>query len=194
MSQYPNWFAMGARWYFERHLGVFKDRKASFLQIGAYTGDASLWMLENILTHEHSRLTDVDTWQGSDEDIHKTFDWQSVEEVYNDKLHEYVQNDKLIKFKGTSDHFFTASGFLHREYDFVYVDGDHTALGVLKDGIHALETVAPGGIVAFDDYVWKSGKGPTYDPATAIDALIVAFADKFEVIDKGAQVWLRNVQ
>jgi predicted O-methyltransferase YrrM len=81
---------------------------------------------------------------------------------------------------------------LHREYDFVYVDGDHTSLGVLKDGINAMQVVAPGGVVAFDDYTWRSGRGPTFDPGPAIDALIVAFADKFEVIDKGVQVWLRR--
>lgn len=189
---YPNWFQMGARSYFQRHLPIFRDKKATFLQIGAYTGDASVWMLENVLTHDHSRLTDVDTWQGSDEAIHKTFDWKSVEETYDDKIHSYAQADKLIKFKGTSDDFFTASGFLHREYDFVYVDGDHSALGVLKDGINAMQVVAPGGLVAFDDYTWRSGKGSTFDPGPAIDALIVAFADKFEVIDKGIQVWLRK--
>jgi hypothetical protein len=189
---YPNWFEMGAEWYFRKHLPFFVNKKASFLQIGAYTGDASLWMLENILTHDHSKLTDVDTWQGSDEAIHKSFDWKSVEQTYDDKTHEYSQADKLIKFKGTSDDFFTASGFLHREYDFVYVDGDHTSLGVLKDGINAMQVVAPGGVVAFDDYTWRSGRGPTFDPGPAIDALIVAFADKFEVIDKGVQVWLRR--
>ena len=192
MSNYPNWFAMGAQWYFEKHLPAFEDKKVSFLQIGAYTGDASKWMLENVLTHEQSTLTDVDTWEGSDEAIHKSFDWSSVEDTYNDKVGLYISNEKLIKFKGTSNDFFYASGFLHRKYDFIYVDGDHTAAGVLQDGINALECSADGGIVAFDDYTWRSGKGPTFDPAPAIDALMIAYADRFEVIDKGTQVWLRR--
>lgn len=194
MSQYPNWFEMGAQKYFDKYLRRFIGTKASFLQIGAYTGDASAWMLEHILDHPLSNLTDVDTWQGSEEAVHKSFDWQDVEEVYDSKTHSYAAADKLLKYKGTSDDFFSASGFLNRKYDFIYVDGDHTALGVLKDGLNALQVVAPGGLVAFDDYTWRSGKGPTHDPYPAVDALIVAFGDKFELIDKGLQVWLRNVE
>lgn len=194
MTQYPNWFSVGAQWYFQKHLPQLADKKINALQIGAYTGDATVWMFENFLTHPHSALTDVDTWKGSEEAIHKSFDWQDVEEVYNGKTSQYAQEGKLIKFRGTSDDFFSASNFLHRQYDFIYVDGDHTAKAVLRDGMNALEVSAPGGIVAFDDYTWRSGKGPTYDPYPAIDALIVAYADEFEVIDKGGQVWLRNVK
>lgn len=194
MADYPNWFAISAKWYFEKHLPGLASKKINALQIGAYTGDATLWMFENFLLNENSVLTDVDTWKGSEEAVHDTFDWDDVERVYDNKTHQYSQAEKLIKFRGTSDDFFSASGFLNRKYDFIYVDGDHTARAVLKDGMNALEVCAPGGIVAFDDYTWRSGKGATYDPYPAIDALIVAYADKFEVMDKGAQVWLRNVQ
>lgn len=194
MAEYPNWFAVSAQWYFEKNLKPLAGNKMSALQIGAYTGDASLWLFENVLTHGHSTLTDVDTWKGSEEAIHETFDWADVEAVYDDKIHAYSQSGTLIKFRGTSDDFFSASAFLNRKYDFIYVDGDHTAKAVLRDGINALDVCSPGGIVAFDDYTWRSGKGPTYDPYVAIDALMVAYADKFEVIDKGAQVWLRNVE
>ena len=194
MGEYPNWFAMSGRFNFIKHLEEFKDKKANFLQIGAFTGDASLWMLENALLHEHSTLTDVDTWRGSDELPHHGFDWEDVEDTYNTKLDIYFKLDKLIKFRGTSDDFFAASGFLNRKYDFIYVDGDHTAKSVLKDGINALECVAPGGIVAFDDYTWQSGKGSTFDPRPAIDALIVAYGDTFKVIESNTQLWMRNVK
>lgn len=194
MAEYPNWFAMGAQWYFQKNLPQLSGQQISALQIGAYTGDATVWMFENFLLHPNSILTDVDTWRGSAEAIHNSFDWDDVEATYDDKTHHYSSAGKLIKFRGTSDDFFSASSFLNRKYDFIYVDGDHTARGVLKDGINALESCAKGGIVAFDDYTWKSGRGSTYDPGPAIDALIVSYADKFEVIDKGTQVWMRNVE
>ena len=193
---YPNWFvAGGAQWYFEKHLLELKDRKSSFLQIGAYTGDASTWLFENVLTHEESNLTDVDTWQGSDEADHKNLDWDSVEQVYDSRTNHYIQSGKLVKFKGTSDSFFESSDYKQQKYDFIYIDGDHAALSVLKDGIHALDFLAPGGLLAFDDYLWRSGRGQTYDPSTAIDAIIVALGDRYTLIDKGVQVWLKsNVQ
>jgi len=194
MTNYPNWFAVSGEWYFKKHLSPVEDRRLNALQIGAYTGDATVWLMENYLLHPSSTLTDVDTWKGSDEEVHKSFDWEDVETVYSNKTQKYAAEGKLIKFRGDSDSFFSASGFLSRKYDFIYVDGDHTARAVLKDGMNALEVCAPGGIVAFDDYMWRSGRGATYDPYPAIDALMVAYADKFEVIEKGAQVWMRNVQ
>lgn len=194
MTQYPNWFAISGQYYFQKNLIPLAGQKVNALQIGAYTGDASVWMFENFLTHPNSTLTDVDTWKGSEEHIHQTFDWKDVEATYDDKTHFYASQEKLIKFKGTSDDFFAASGFLQREYDFIYVDGDHTAKSVLKDGINALEVCSLGGIVAFDDYMWKSGKGDTNDPGPAIDALCVAYADNFELIEKGQQVWMKRIK
>jgi predicted O-methyltransferase YrrM len=40
-------------------------------------------------------------------------------------------------------------------YDFIYVDGDHTAYGVIKDAIASYECLNVGGIIAFDDYQWS---------------------------------------
>jgi hypothetical protein len=73
MTNYPNWFAVSGEWYFKRHLSPVEDRRLNALQIGAYTGDATVWLLENYLLHPSSTLTDVDTWKGSDEEVHKSF-------------------------------------------------------------------------------------------------------------------------
>ena len=190
MNEYPNWFHQaGADRNFARFLSEFVGKPVSVLQIGAFTGDASLWMMQNVLTHEDARLTDVDTWEGSDEVAHKPLDWQSVEQVYTEKMHEVIAAGKLIKNKGTSDEFFAKS---EAKFDFIYVDGDHTAAAVLKDGVNAVGALAPGGILAFDDYMWRSKKGPTYDPYPSIDAVMNAFKPDFEVLEIGLQVWLKH--
>ena len=98
MTDYPNWFAISAKWYFEKHLPGLASKKINALQIGAYTGDATLWMFENFLLNENSVLTDVDTLKGSEEAVHDTFDWDDVERVYDNKTHQYSQAEKLIKF------------------------------------------------------------------------------------------------
>lgn len=190
MNQYPNWFLQGgAEHNFSKHLLSLKGQPIKALQIGAYTGDATVWLLENVLTSPESSLTDVDTWQGSDEPDHANLDWQSVEQVYDSKTAQYVSNNKLVKVKSTSDEFFETNKIF---YDFIYVDGDHTAASVLKDGINAIKFLAPGGIVAFDDYMWRSGKGPTYDPYPSIEAIVTAFIDKFDLIESGLQIWLKS--
>ena len=190
MSQYPNWFlAGGGQALFTKHLTTHKDKPINALQIGAYTGDATVWLFENVLTNRDSSLTDVDTWEGSDEPEHDLLNWASVEQTYDSKTLKYVEDKRLIKIKSTSDDFFVSNT---NAYDFIYVDGDHTAASVLKDGINAIRSLSPGGIIAFDDYMWRSGKGPTYDPYPSIDAILNAFANDFDIIDLGLQVWLRH--
>ena len=64
--EYPNWFAQSAQYNFDVLLQRFiGEDNLHFLQLGAYTGDASVWMAENILTGSNCMLMDVDTWEGS---------------------------------------------------------------------------------------------------------------------------------
>lgn len=188
MTNYPNWFLQGgAQGNFEKYLLTFSGKKISALQIGAYTGDATEWLMLNVLTSPESSLVDVDTWEGSDERAHKEMNWNSVESVYDSRIEVY--GARVCKNKTTSDEFFETNNAL---YDFIYIDGDHTAAAVLKDGVNAVKFIAPGGIIAFDDYLWRSGKGAAYDPYPAINAIMLCFSDKFDVIEAGLQVWLKN--
>ena len=82
--EYPNWFNHTAKDNFEKFLiPLAGQENLKFLQLGVYTGDASIWMLENI---SNIQLTDVDTWQGSDEDAHKSMDFDDVYKTYTDKI------------------------------------------------------------------------------------------------------------
>src|SRR4051812_16718910 len=90
MSEDPNWVAAYADGFFERHLTSLAGKPGlRFLQIGAFTGDASVWLLENILTDPSAFLVDVDTWSGSDEPEHEPFDWADVESTYDARMAPY---------------------------------------------------------------------------------------------------------
>jgi len=89
----------------------------------------------------------------------------------------------------TSDEFF-ATRALEDLYDFIYIDGDHEAVPVLKDGMNAVEALKVGGILAFDDYQWDAGKGPAYRPRPAVDAIMLCYSNHFKVLEIGLQVWL----
>jgi hypothetical protein len=138
-------------------------------------------------------LIDVDTWEGSDEPEHKTFNWESVESVYLTKHQDKIDSGKLKTFKGTTDNFFE-SGLGDQLFDFIYVDADHEAASVLKDGLNSIYRLKVGGIIAFDDYVWSARKGAWADPKPAIDAILVCYSHKFKVIDIGLQVWLQKIE
>src|SRR5258708_2163495 len=118
-----NWFRMtNTDKTFDKHLLPLKGTPNLLaLQLGAFCGDASRWLLENVLTHESSRLHDVDHWLGS-LDIHD-INFAEVEACYDEQFAPY--RNRVGKFKQTSTDFFTQ---LPPEpiYDFIYIDGDHT--------------------------------------------------------------------
>jgi len=205
VTQYPNWFGCYADRFFAHHLTVLAGRPClRFLQIGAFTGDATLWLFDHILTGDGSTLVDVDTWEGSDEPEHEAMDFGDVERVYDERTSGLVESGRLRKFKGSSSSFFRSRSALERLFglfDFTYIDGDHTAVGVLSDAVHAYPLLKVGGLLAFDDYLWKSGKGRLNDPSPAIDAFADLYGDRLERLDgpviPGAsplQVWFRKTR
>lgn len=188
MSNFPSWFyTSDAHKNFINNTKIFAEKESSILQIGAYTGEASLWIAENLLMHPNSTLTDVDTWEGSKEEVHKNFVWSEVEKEYNLKVSKYLNNKKINKFKGTSDDFFKSNIKL---YDLIYIDGDHRSLPVLKDAIAAFSFLNVGGIIAFDDYLWKEEPKSILTPKPAIDSFLNIFKDYITIIHHGYQIWV----
>jgi hypothetical protein len=190
---YPNWFeSTDAMKNFEKNLLPLADREIKCLQIGAYTGDATKWMVENILKQPHSFLVDVDTWEGSDEAVHHNMDWKDVYKTYTDKNATAIFNQQVVVMQMTSDRYFAGIGE-EQIFDFIYVDGDHTAFAVLRDGSNAYDKLKVGGILAFDDYIWSASKGDFYDPRYAIDALCHLLIGRVEKIEDNSQLWLKKI-
>jgi predicted O-methyltransferase YrrM len=192
MDNYVNWFVNDGQTNFQKYLPTLAASKSiRCLQIGAYTGDASLWLYNNILKYSDSILVDVDTWEGSEEPVHYEMNWHTVESLYDIKTAEGKADRKIIKYKGTSDNFFKNN---REMYDFIYIDGDHTAYGVLKDAVAAYECLNVGGIIAFDDYQWSAGLGDIKEPKMAIDAFNAVYGDKIEEMFQGYQRWFKKVR
>ncbi len=185
---YPNWFNISAVKYFDLILPRRFAGKPliDFLQIGAYTGDASEWMLDNILTDPTSWLTDVDTWSGSEEDAHKQFDWNALESFYDERMSNYLN---LCKIKSTSEHFLTNAETSH--YDFIYIDGDHTSTGVYLDASLSWNKLKPYGIMAFDDYQWRHDSGEEHlCPKLGIDRFLSEHKGQYHLLIMDEQVWI----
>ena len=186
---YPNWFEQSyARENFEKFAP--RGDRLKCLQVGAYTGDATKWIVENMLGHE-SVLIDVDTWEGSDEPIHKNMDWNDVYETYKQKNKEALVNAKVLPRQSTSDFFFAVN---KDTFDFIYIDGDHTAFGVVRDITNAYQVLNVGGILALDDYTWSLNQGDFYDPKPAIDWFINVMDDRLETLVINGQAWFKKIK
>lgn len=188
---YPNWFkSNGAQDNFAFFLEGMRGHPIQALQIGAYMGHATEWLLENVLTHPNATLTDVDTWGGSDEDVHEDLDWNYVENYYDSKTDNYQESGRLIKCKMTSEEFFDKND---KTFDFIYVDGAHTALDVFNDGISAFDCLSEGGVLAFDDYTWDGGRGDFLNPRDGIDGVYLTHKGRLNILYAGTQVWFQKL-
>jgi predicted O-methyltransferase YrrM len=183
---YPNWFD-SQKYNFENHLTQFKgEPNLKFLQVGTYTGDASDWLLSSILTDPTSTLTDVDTWQGSDEREHKAMDFNKIYTLYLQRMDKY---ENLMSIKGDSSYVLPS---LRKRYDFIYIDGDHTEKAVYRDATNAWALLKSGGILAFDDYLWGQDVHPELRPGPGIDKFLEEKQGEYELLSQDYQVWIRR--
>jgi hypothetical protein len=157
------------------------------LQIGVYTGDASEWLLQNVLTDPTSYLLDVDTWEGSDESEHSKIDFEKVYEFYKKRMEPYPN---VRSARNNSDNFFRSNA--KPIFDFIYIDGDHTSHQVTKDADGGWKALKPGGIMAFDDYMWGQDMAPELTPKPAIDRFLAKYWGEYQMLTRGYQVWIRK--
>jgi predicted O-methyltransferase YrrM len=191
VAEFPDWFSAYAKPNFEKYLiplaGV---DNLHFLQLGVYTGDATIWMVENVLTGNKSRLSDVDTWKGSDEEAHEFISFNSVLDYYAHRTdHLPLVNSYIM----TTTDYLINSSLRGREYDFIYIDADHTAVGVLMDAELSWPLLKPGGLLAFDDYQWGAHLPASKSPKLGIDLFLERHAGEYEILEQGLQVWLRKL-
>ena len=161
-----------------------------------FTGDASLWLLENILTAQTSTLDDVDTWRGAaNEPIQEEMDFEDVYNTYLDKTSEYK---KTIRVRRT-----TTTGYLLAQYgcdrplgehfDFIYVDAHHTSASAFLDCELSWSLLKSGGLLAIDDYEWLHPDGvEIHAPKLGIHMFLDRHAGEFDTLIVNSQYWLRK--
>lgn len=190
-SEYPNWFAP-VQHNFETYLTPLQGQPVQCLQIGAFVGHASEWLWNNLLKYnDEAFLVDVDTWEGSDEPEHLLFDWEHVELTYRSRTQP--AGPAIWHRKMTSDEWYAEYGGMY-EWDFVYIDGDHRAINVLTDGLNAFQDLTIGGILAFDDYLWRPELDQFLRPKNGVDAFLTLTDGYSTVLTRGYQVWIQKTK
>ncbi len=188
MTDLPNWFEMTARRNFDtylKHLRGYPGLKV--LQIGAFAGHASEWLLENVLTGVGSELVDVDTWAGSPEEAHEQLDWNEVYQAYLDRIEPY--SARVHVCKTTSDEWFADND---DQFDVIYVDGNHTRDQVLRDAVNAHRSLRIGGILIFDDYTWGHPAMEGGRPHEAINEFFATHGNWYDLLARNSQFVLRR--
>jgi len=157
----------------------------TYLEIGVFEGRSVMWMLENILTDPSSKVTAIDVFMG---DYEQTFDANVAASGVA---------ERITKIKGPSQKELRAMSGV--EFDFIYIDGSHTADDVLADAVMSWDLLKVGGILIFDDYEWKGRpKGGVLPmelrPRVAVDMFVTAHRGELELVHRDYQVIVRKVE
>ena len=148
------------------------------IEIGVFEGRSTLWFLDNVLQHESSSLTCIEP---------------NCEESFFINTSGYLHKIQLLQKRSAialKDSSLTLSSF-----NFIYVDGDHSAPSVLEDAILSFPLLARRGILIFDDYNWRSSTPEISQsmPKLAIDAFLDVYKGQYDLLYRGYQVAIRRL-
>jgi predicted O-methyltransferase YrrM len=172
-----DWFSSNIPNLTRLFAGFKGDSPPEILEIGAFEGRSAVWFLDNV---PDCKVTTIDTWKGGkDHDPENPeINWKTVEENFKHNIKEFSNRVKYYPFDS-----YTALSLLnatHKKiFDFVYVDGSHTAADVNLDLILSFRLLKTGGLIYCDDYLWGFNEFPIYDcPKLGIDSFVNVYADK----------------
>ena len=171
------------------YLNNFKNKpNLNFLEIGSFQGRSTVWLLENILTDENSSITCIDTFEGSIE--HHIYSKNELINLFDIFVHNVSTfKNKINIIRGKSQEVLK---LLNESYDFIYIDGDHTAVSVIEDAILSFSLLKKDGIMIFDDYMWLQMNNYIDNPKPAIDAFLELYANKITLLYKDYQVIIKK--
>lgn len=142
---------------------LFADREAALemippggriAEIGVALGDYSKVMLDKLRPSRFDafdlfRLHEVEKFWGK-----SSFEWfsgRTHKEYYAQQFRTAIEAGVMQIHEGDSSRLL--AGMPDASYDMIYIDGDHSYEGVLRDAQVAARKLAPGGFLVFNDYV-----------------------------------------
>ena len=151
-----------------------KTNPRRVLEVGSHEGRSACWLIENcpLLIS----LYCVDVWR--DVAIEKRFDANTAAALVGKDVH-------VVKCKGLSAlKLSELAAIAPGSFDFIYIDGSHTAPDTLTDAVLAFQLLKVGGLLIFDDYLWfeDGHANPLLSPKIGIDAFVNIFAAQVTVL------------
>jgi len=167
-----------------------KPRKV--LEVGAYEGGSTCWLIETCSAHHAIEVHAVDTWEGGDE--HQALDMGVIRK-------RFVRNVQLAQTRAANpvklvEHVMQSDDALLKlvneqgagSFDLVYIDGSHRSPDVIVDAILGFKLLRSRGVMIFDDYPWKTDapgtENPLNSPKMAIDAFTTLFSEQLDIVQR----------
>jgi len=189
-----DWFDYNyERW--ERYLGGLRDRTNNVLEIGSFEGASTTWLLDELTKKEGSKVTAVDTFEGSVEhvsDEYYTTPLQLLEERFTSNVEQSANFKKLRVLKGFSNNVLPKLLAEQEMFNVIYVDASHTAYDVLCDAVMSWQMLSSEGVMIFDDYEWHEYEDDFDNPKLGVDSFLRCYAAELTVLCKDYQVIIKK--
>ena len=127
-----------------------KTTKNTIVEIGSFQGRSTVGLAKGSKNGNNAHIYAIDLWGN-----HKvTNDVYITKEIFLDNLKASNVSDIVTPIQSSSN---DAYKNWDKEIGMLFIDGDHSYIGV-KNDIRWTEFVVPGGLIAFHDYL-----SPKYD-------------------------------
>lgn len=179
MTEFKVDFTSRRKEVFRKYLDSLQD--FTFLEIGAFEGRTTKFILENYKTsyayvidnfyrNKSKKVTEV-KYLKNGETHSQQINIEKVKERFHSNLEECW--DRITFYNEESQ---IALPKIDKEFDFIYVDGNHQGKYVLKDAITAIEKAKKNGIIFFDDY------GSWEEINEVVDTVCRLYSDNVEIL------------
>lgn len=188
-----DWFSHAIPTWQQYVVPYLKERFTylSVLELGCFEGRASIWMMENLLNTVASRLTVVDTFEGSDDQA--ALGLKNFKNIFQENIKPW--KDRVRIYDGHTHRLFPLIAPNESAFQFIYVDASHNAWDVFTDATMYSLLLDIDGLLCFDDYEWPGiSQDPLTKPKCGIDEFIYRNKDRFEIVYKGYQVILKKLK
>ena len=174
---FPNWFKL---------LRNYRGRRTQVLEIGSWEGRSAVFFLNYL---PRASLVCIDSFEGGKEHRQSAGAekfLRQVENRFDANTREFGR--RVEKLKARSSDALIALGLAGRRFDIAYVDGSHMAADVYSDAQLTWPLMTRGGLLIFDDYLWKEMPGPLEVPRPGIDAFLASIKDQYRTVLNDYQV------
>lgn len=192
------WFDMIRSDWEELTMSLRKE-KLRILEVGAFEGASTTWILDNLMSHPESSLTVIDSFAGGMEHQEEPspdgeqYKLESLESRFWSNVSKCAHVTKMRMIKAFSDDALMALRQEHAEFDFIYIDASHVAVDVLHDAVLCWRMLQVEGTMVFDDYTWKGYNEECYNPRVAILSFLRCAAHELRARETQSQIWVTKV-
>jgi predicted O-methyltransferase YrrM len=167
------------------------DGPIQYLEIGTFYGANALSVEKTYAKHPGSIIYCVDPWQDYSECPQHAKYKNQQSTIYSTFMKNISNADTPSKFivkRGFSNEVIPT--FNDKQFDIIYIDGNHQPEYVLEDAVLCFRKLKPGGYMVFDDYGWG---GPDMTKK-GIDGFLNGYHKRIKMLGvKNTQVFIQRL-